>query len=54
MYRTCDLVNIDDATKTARKNITERNAVEGLGITVASLPGRWIIKRVHGYSIFED
>lgn len=54
MYRTCDLVSIDDETKTARANISEKNAVEGLGIQLSNLPGRWKIKRVHGYSLFQD
>lgn len=54
MYRTCDLESVEDSNKIVRKNITEKNAVEGLGIQVASLPGSWIVKRVHGFSLFED
>lgn len=54
MYRECELVNLNDSSKTLKRNVSESNAVVGLGIKFSDVSGSWVIKRVHGYSLFSD
>ena len=54
MYRICDLVSLDNPNQKLRRNVTENNAVEGMGIRFSDTAGTWQIKRVHGYSLLAD
>jgi hypothetical protein len=54
MYRICDLEDINDSKKKLRRNVQEKNAVQGMGIQFSDTPGAWTIKRVHGYSTIAD